>query len=250
MMNRAISVVLLCAALSLTTIAGLPQAAREATIQPQTKARIVLQSRLSSKLNEVGDSITAVLSEPVFVEGQLVLPRGTEFHGRVTQVAAAKRAMKGAQMAIIFERIVMPWGEEPVSVLLTAIDDWTNNEKLKADDEGKVKGGRNGGKAAENVERGGAIGAAGAGAVILTGASAGAGSGILAAGGASIAGGLLAGLLLTKGKEVRLEPGAVFRIEFTKPVTLPVIQTPGAVPRPIQQDPPPPAADGERKPGE
>ena len=153
-------------------------------------------------------------------------------------VAPAKRGMKGAQMGIIFERFAMPWGEEPASVMLTAIDDWTNNEKLKANDEGKVKGDRNGGKASENVQRGGEIGAAGAGAVILGGAAAGAGPGVYAAGAGAIGGGLLAGLLLTKGKEVRLQPGAVFRIKFTKPVTLPVIATPGTTPKPIIQDAP------------
>ena len=40
-----------------------------------------------------------------------------------------------------------------------------------------------------------------------------------------------------KGKEVRLQPGAIFRIKFTKPLTLPVIETPGS-PKPIIQDPP------------
>jgi hypothetical protein len=247
-MKRVTRFISLCAVTSLLAAQALPQEAQQATIEPETKARIVLQSQISSKLNEVGDTITAVLYEPIYVNGQLVMPRGTEFHGRVTAVTPARRGMKGAQMAIIFERFSMPWGEEPASVMLTAIDDWTNNEKLKADDEGKVKGDRNGGKAAENVERGGSIGAAGAGAVILTGAAAGAGPGILAAGGAAMAGGLLAGLLLTKGKEVRLQPGAIFRIKFTKPVTLPVIQTPGVTPRPIQQDAPVVPPDALKKP--
>jgi hypothetical protein len=247
-MKRVARFISLCAVTSLLAAQALTQEAQQATIEPETKARIVLQSQISSKLNEVGDTITAVLYEPIYVNGQLVMPRGTEFHGRVTAVAPARRGMKGAQMAIIFERFTMPWGEEPASVMLTAIDDWTNNEKLKADDEGKVKGDRNGGKAAENVERGGSIGAAGAGAVILTGAAAGAGPGILAAGGATIAGGLLAGLLLTKGKEVRLQPGAIFRIKFTKPVTLPVIQSPGITPKPIQQDAPAVAPEGLKKP--
>ena len=247
-MKRVARFISLCAVTSLLAVQALPQEAQTATIEPETKARIVLQSRLSSKLSEVGDTITAVLYEPIYVNGQLVMPRGTEFHGRVTAVAAARRGMKGAQMAIIFERFSMPWGEEPAAVMLTAIDDWTNDEKLKADDEGKVKGGRNSGKAAENVERGGAIGSAGAGAVILTGAGAGAGPGILGVGGATIAGGLLAGLLLTKGKEVRLEPGVIFRIKFTKPVTLPVIQSPGVSPRPIQQEPAVVAPEGLKKP--
>jgi hypothetical protein len=249
-MKRVARLISLCAVTALLAPQALPQEAQQATIEPETKARIVLQTQLSSKLSEVGDTITAVLYEPIYVNGQLVMPRGTEFHGRVTAVTPARRGMKGAQMAIIFERFSMPWGQEPAAVMLTAIDDWSSNEKLKADDEGKVKGGKNGGKAAENVERGGSIGAAGAGAVILTGAAAGAGPGILAAGGAAIGGGLLAGLLLTKGKEVRLEPGAIFRIKFTKPVTLPVIQTPGVAPRPIQQEGPVavPAPETAKKP--
>ena len=236
-MKRNVHVILSCAAMALIAVQALPQTAQQATIEPETKAKIVLQTQLSSKLSEVGDQITAVLYEPIYVNGQLVMHRGTEFHGRVTSVAPAKRGMKGAQMGIIFERFAMPWGEEPAAVMLTAIDDWTNNEKLKANDEGQVKGDRNGGKAAENVQRGGEIGAAGAGAVILGGAAAGAGPGVYGAGAGVLGGGLLAGLLLTKGKEVRLQPGAIFRIKFTKPVTLPVIETPGS-PKAIMQDPP------------
>ena len=214
------------------TISAIPaysQAAREATIEPETKAKVVLQTRLSSKLSEVGDTITAVLDEPIYVNSLLVLPRGTEFHGRVTEVTPAKRGHKAATLALTFERIAMPWGEEPVSVVLTAIDDWDSNEKRKADDEGKVSGGHRGNKTAENVYRGGQIGGLGAAAVILSG-------GGLATGGAAIGGGLLGGLLLTKGGEVQVSPGAVFRIKFVKPVTFPVIQQPGSAPRPIQQD--------------
>src|SRR5262249_16463983 len=127
----------------------------------------------------------------------------------------------------------MPWGEEPVFVEVTAIDDWDRGEKLKADSEGNVKGGHRGEKTAENVERGGKIGGLGAGAVIL---SSGGSPASLPVGGAGIGGGLLAGLLMTKGGEVQVNPGATFRIKFVKPITLPVIQQPGSSPRPIQQD--------------
>lgn len=230
--------------LTFTTCPARAQAAREATIEPETKARLVLQSRLSSKLNEVGDYITAVLYEPIFVDGQLVMARGAEFHGRVVAVSAAGRPQKSAQMSIVFDRVVMPWGEQPVSVVITAIDDWARDEKLKADPEGDVKGGRDGGKTVDNVIRGGQIGGLGGTAVILASPS----GGTLAAGGAAIGGGMLAGLLLTKGKEVRVEPGAVFRIKFVKPLTLPVMQTPGAAPRPIQQEEPAKEADPTKKP--
>ena len=234
-MRKAFCSVALFACMALGAMHVLPQAAREATIETETKAKLILQSRLSSKLSEPGDPISAVLDEPIYVNGQLVLPRGTEFVGRVTQVTPAKRGQKQGSIALAFERIVLSWGDEPVSVVVTAVDDWDKNEKLNADSEGKVKGGHRGDATARNVERGGAIGGAGAGVVILSGGNYGAGA-------ASLGGGLLAGLLLTKGGEVVVNPGAVFRVKFVKPVTLPVVQQPGGVPRAIQQDvqtPPP-----------
>jgi hypothetical protein len=227
-MKKILYTLILCVAI-LPAGQAFSQAAREATIEPETKAKVVLQSRLSSKLNEAGDQISGVLEEPIFVNGQLVVPRGTEFHGRVISVTPARRGQKAASMAIAFERIAMPWGEEPISVVLTAIDDWDKNEKRKADDEGNVSGGHRGDKTADNVYRGGKIGGLGAAAVILSGGS-------LGVGGAAIGGGLLGGLLLTKGGEIQVNPGAVFRVKFVKPLTLPVIQQPGSTPRPIQQD--------------
>jgi hypothetical protein len=194
-----------------------PQAAREATIEPETRARLVLQSQLNSKLNEPGDPVTAVLDEPVYVNGNLVLQRGTEFRGRVTEATPAGRGQKNGKIGLIFEQVRMPWGDEAVAVAITAIDEWNRDEKMKADDEGKVTGNRSGGRTAENVERGAVIGSAGALATVLMG-----GGGPAA--GAGIAGGMLGGLLLTKGGDVRVGPGAIFRIKFAKPLTLPVIQ--------------------------
>jgi len=206
-MRRSVCAVLLCSVLGFAAIPAMPQAAREATIESETRTRIVLQSQLSSKVNEPGDPISAVLDEPVYVNGELLLPRGTEFHGRVTQATPAGRGQKNGQISIIFEQIRMPWGDVPVSVAMTAIDDWSHDEKLKANDEGKVSGSRSGERTAKNVERGATIGGAGA----------------------------LATVLLTKGGDVRVAPGAVFRIKFVKPLTLPVIQG-GAPPRPANTD--------------
>jgi hypothetical protein len=244
-MKRSFSLILLCALAAATALPVFPQAAREATIEPGTKARIVLQSRLNSKLNEPGDTITAVLEEPIYVNNLMVLPRGTEFHGRVAAVNPAKRGQKSANMTILFDRLGMPWGEEPVSVEFTSIDDWDKGEKLKGDSEGKVKGGHKGDKTVDNVYKGGTIGGAGAGAIILTSRGAGAS---LPIGGAAIAGGLLAGLLLTKGGEVQLEPGAIFRIQFTKPISLPVVAQGAGSPRPIQQNDRDEKPDPVRKP--
>jgi hypothetical protein len=228
-MKKVLSVISAFAFLALISVSAHAQASREATIEPETKAKLVLQTRLSSKLSEVGDPVSAVLDEPIYVGNLMVIPRGTEFRGRVTAVTPARRGQKAATMAIAFERVTMSWGDEPVFIELAGIDDWDKNEKLKANDEGKVSGGHSGKRTAENVSRGGAIGGAGAGVVILSGGGLGAGAGALG-------GGLLAGLLLTKGGEVFLQPGAIFRVRFVKPMTLPVVQQLNSGPKPIQQD--------------
>jgi hypothetical protein len=211
----------------LLTVYALPQSAQEATIQPGTAVQLVLKDHLSSRLNEVGDTFAAELKEPAYADGQLVLPRGAEFLGRVTEVKPAGRMEQSSQMTIVFDRVVVPWGEEQVSLMLTAIDDWSKDQKLKADDEGKVKGGHNGDATLRNVERGGRLGSLGAGAVILVGRGAGAGPGVLAAGGGAIAGGMLGGVLMTKGDDVHLNPGTMFRAKFVKPLTLPVVRQQG-----------------------
>src|SRR5215510_6991312 len=144
-----------------------PQAAREATIEPETRARLVLQSQLNSKLNEPGDPVSAVLDEPVHVNGNLVLQRGTEFRGRVTEVTPAGRGQKNGKIGLVFEHFQMPWGDETVAVAITGIYDWNRDEKIKADDEGKVSGNRSGKRTTENVERGAVIGSAGALATVL-----------------------------------------------------------------------------------
>jgi hypothetical protein len=239
-MRKRVSAVLFVAVFLLSAMPALPQAAREATIEPETRARIVLQTQISSKLNEPGDPVTAVLDEPIYVNNEKVLERGTEFHGRVTAATPAGKGQKNGKIAIIFEQLRMPWGDVQAPVIITAIDDWSSNEKMKADDEGKVSGSRSGDRTAKNVERGATIGGAGAlGAILLGGGG--------AAAGAALGGGLLGGLLLTKGGDVRVGPGAIFRIKFAKPLTLPVIQQAGASPRPIQQENPD-SPDAPKKP--
>ncbi|HKG21627.1 MAG TPA: hypothetical protein VKC34_06980 [Blastocatellia bacterium] len=231
MKNSIYAVSLLCIISFLSAVPARSQAGQSGTIGPETTARLVLQSNLSSKLNEPGDPITASLDEPLYVNGEIVLPRGTEFLGKVTEATPAGRGQKNGKIGIIFDRIRLPWGEVPAVVEITAIDDWTSNEKKKPDEEGQVKGSRSGKRTADNVGRGATIGGAGGLATVLLG-------GGRALGGAAIGGGLLGGLLLTRGGDVRLAPGAIFRIKFTSPITLPVTQQPGSSPRPGQPSAP------------
>jgi hypothetical protein len=229
-MNSRIFTLTVWAAVAIATIPGYSQIKREATIEIGTKTQLVLQSRLSSKLSEVGDPVIATLNEPIYVNGLLLIPRDAEFHGRVTSVKPAGRSHKSAQMSIIFENVLAPWGLEPVGVVITAIDDWDHDKKLRTNSEGKVNGGHQGEKTVDNVIRGGQLGALGAGTVI-----AGRGTedvrGALGGGGVAIGGGMLGGLLLTKGGEIQLGPGVILRIEFVKSLALPVTQDPSRIPQ-------------------
>jgi uncharacterized low-complexity protein len=189
------------------------------TIPEGKLAKLSLQTRLSSKLNEVGDEVTAVLYEPVRDEdNRVVIARGTEFIGRVTQVQAAKRPQKEATITVVFDTMRMPYGTEKVSVTIVAIDDYANDTKMKSKDgEGKVGGGKSGERTAKNAGRGGMLG--GLGGTII--AAAGGGLGGLAGG---IGGGVVGGVLMTKGNDIRLEPGTILRIKFERPVSVPAFE--------------------------
>jgi hypothetical protein len=186
------------------------------TIPEGKLAKLSLQTRLSSKISEVNDQVTAVLYEPVSGEdGRVILPRGVEFTGRVTQVQAAKRPQKEATMTVVFDTMRLAYGTEKISVTIMAIDDYAHDEKLKAkDDEGKVGGGHSGARTGRNAGIGGGIG--GLGGIIASRAGAGLGG---VAGG--IGGGVLGGVLVTKGNDIKLNPGTILRIKFERPVTLP-----------------------------
>jgi hypothetical protein len=188
-------------------------------IDEGVQARLSLQTQLSSKLSEVGDQVTAVLYEPIrSSDGRIAIPRGTEFFGRVTQVKAAKRPQKEATMTIVFETMRMSYGTEKVATVVTAIDDFANDEKYRSkSDEGKVGGGKSGGRTAGNAGKGAGLGGVGG---LIIGAAGGGLAGIATAVGVGAAG----GVLMTKGNDIRLNSGTILRIRFERPVTLPALE--------------------------
>ena len=226
-MKRIFSSLFLCAALCGLSLSAAAQSQEEKAQPPADNlivaegaaARLSLQTQLSSKLSEVGDEVTDVLYEPLRgADGRIVVPRGTEFIGRVTQVQAAKRPQKQATLTIVFETMRMSYGTEKVATVVTAIDDYVHDEKLRSkDDEGKVGGGRNGGRTAGNAGTGASLG----GLAGIIGAAA--GGGIGAAVGA-IGVGAAGGVLMTKGNDINLQPGTILRIRFERQVAVPALE--------------------------
>jgi hypothetical protein len=217
------SLAIVITAVSLTAVAQTDEkpepSANNILIAQGSTAKLSLQSRLSSKISEVGDEVIGVLYEPVRGgDGRVAIPRGTEFIGRVTQVQAAKRPQKQATMTITFETMRMSYGTEKIATIVTAIDDYANDSKMRAkDDEGKVGAGRSGERTAKNAGIGGGLGSLGG----IIGAAAGGGLGAIAGG---IGGGVAGGVLMTKGNDIRLEAGTILRIRFEREVALPAIE--------------------------
>ena len=202
--------------LSLGVVAHSQAQGDQVVVAEGTQARLSLQTQLSSKLSEVGDEVRAVLHEAVRGEdGRTAIPRGTEFVGRVTQVQPAQRPQKQATITIVFDTMRLSYGTEKVATVVTAIDDFANDEKLKSKgDEGQVGGGHSGGRTARNAGTGAMLGGVGG---LIIGAAGGGLGGVAVATAAGAAG----GVLMSKGNDIKLQPGTVLRIRFERPVTLP-----------------------------
>jgi hypothetical protein len=196
----------------------------ESIIPEGTEIQLALLDPVSSKLSEPGDEIRAVVRRDVFVDGRRLLREGTEVIGRVTLAKPAGRPLKGGQLHITFDRIRLEGSEQKIAAVLKSASDFTRDEKVKSDGEGTLKQGASGGDVFNNVLKASALGQAGVTIALLGGLASsdgtripsGAAIGGLAGMGASMA----AGVLLTKGKEVRLDQSAVIRLKLVKPVSI------------------------------
>ena len=188
------------------------------TIPAGTKFKTRLETPISSKVSEVGDTIIVTLLEPMAIDALHVLPRGTEMTGKVTFVKRAGKVKGRAEVYALINELTTNYGAESIHVSIDAADDVNNDEKIRTDEEGKLKSNKDLGDDMEDVARGASLGSLASTPVAIATDSV----------GAAIAGpaaGAIAGLLLSRGKEVRLPIGSVFRMKFDKELTLPVSST-------------------------
>jgi hypothetical protein len=197
--------------------------AKQSSVIPEgTELQLALRDPLSSKLNEPGDEVIATLRRDITADGYTLLRQGAEFIGRVTLAKPAGRPFKGGQLHITFDRVRINGAEQKLSAVVKSASDFTRDEKIKGDAEGTLKGGTDGGKTLSNIGTAAGIGGIGATIIILASAEdrAFGGYGIGGAGStaaAAVLGGSVAtGVLMTKGKEVRLDPNAIIRLKLER----------------------------------
>ncbi len=199
----------------LAVLAVIPSLAQEPATEDKVRvpagtiARLTLQTPISSKLAEVGDRIKATLTEDLLDKDERVLLReGTEFIGRITHVKAARMMHQQASMTLVFESIKTETGLQKISADLTDIIDYGNEQRLRSNKgTGKVKGGASGTRLGQNTIRGGMVGTG----IGLTGVIFGGGLTTFRIG---LGIGLGAGMILTKGNEIRLNTETILRIRF------------------------------------
>jgi hypothetical protein len=168
---------------------------RHVTIPSGTTLPLALTSSIASDTSAVEDAVTAELTRPITIDGRDVLPAGTQLVGVVTQVDDSGR-VKG-RATIGFRFTSLRTGNEKYELQAAPLSHQA--DATKGEDAAKIGVG------------------AGAGAIV---------GGILggkkgAATGGAIGGGAGTGVVLaTKGREVRLGPGADATTRLTAPLTV------------------------------
>lgn len=98
----------LCAVLTCMFMLAPAAHAQSNQLVPGTQVRLRLLNGLSTQVARDGDPFTAIVSEPVFVGSQVVLPAGAKVHGTVLSVQRPRLFSMfrgGASMNLVFNSI-------------------------------------------------------------------------------------------------------------------------------------------------
>ena len=111
--------------------------AQSSQMVPGTQVRLTLMNGLSTSVAHDGDPFTAVVSEPVFIGSQMVLPAGAIVHGTVRDVTRPKMFSLfrgGASMNIVFNSIEVESRIFPARMsILSIYSGSTDDEKRRKD---------------------------------------------------------------------------------------------------------------------
>jgi hypothetical protein len=191
---------------------------RQITIPADTEIPLQLKNAIDTKHARPGDGVYCQTTFPVVVDNIIVIPAGSYVKGEITKVQRAGKVSKRAQVLFNFKTIIFPTGYT-VEMPGTLHGDPGSAHTRISDNEGTVKtDGHDKVKKLPEAGRDAAYGSVGG--AIATGTANGAriGGGIGAAAG-------LAGIFLTRGADVRIEPGAALAMRLQRPLVVDVTST-------------------------
>ena len=191
---RASLVPALVAAFSITaTVTG---AVREVTIPAGTALRIKLDNSVGSDMSRVEDTVRGRLVNPIVIDGRTVVPAGTPVIGSVSQAVRSGKVKGRARLGLRFHTLAAPGNERYEISTRPWISVAPATKKKDAEKIGIPAAGGAIVGAIVDGKKGAAIGATAGG---------GAGTAVV---------------LSTRGKEVRLGPGAVVLVRLSAPLAV------------------------------
>ena len=188
------------------------QAKSAPTVIPAgTKVPLALKQAISTKTAKQGDPVYAVTNFPVALDGRMLIPAGTYVQGVIDRVKRAGRVHGKAEILMHFTSMIYPTG---YTVMLPGAVEGVpgaEHQRIKGQ-EGTIQ------QEGQTKEKVGTVAStAGTGAVI--GAVSGGGKGALIGSGIGGAAGM-AIAMLTRGNDVRLEPGTGIEMIFQRSLAL------------------------------
>lgn len=192
--------------------------ARQITVPAGTEVLLQLKNAIDTKSAHVGDGIYCQTTFPVVMDNIIIIPPGSYVKGEITKVQRAGRFSGRAEILFHFDSVIFPSGYTVEMPGNLHGDSGTHNGKV-SDEEGTVR--------TEDHDKLKKLPDAG------RDAGYGAIAGTIATGtlnGARIGGGLggvagLASIMLSRGADVRIEPGAALTMRLQRPLVVDVTAT-------------------------
>ena len=167
---------------------------------------VTLTSRISTKNARDGDGIYGKTVFPITVNNKIVIPEGSFVRGKVTEIRRPGRVKGKGELTLNFQTLVLPSGiTVPIYTSLGGVGG-AGERKGEATVQGDSS-------KAEDAKTVGTTAAQGA----LIGVIADRGRGAVVGGGVGAAAGTAA-VLLTRGKDLVLEPGTTIEIVLDRPI--------------------------------
>lgn len=167
---------------------------------------VTLTSRVSTKNSKDGDGIYGKTSFPVTVNDKIVIPEGSYVRGKITEVKRPGRVNGKGELTLNFQTLILPSGA--TIPIYTSLGGAGGSGERKG--EATVQGDSSKTDDAKTVGT-----AAAQGGLIGVIADRGKGAAIGGAGGAAVG---TAAVLLTRGKDLILEPGTTIEIVLDRPI--------------------------------
>lgn len=151
MNRRSISVLSAAALLCFAWNSSPSQVAESSQLPVGSTIPVTLEKGIDAHKSKAGDKVIARITENVKSEGQVLIPRGSQIIGRVTEAKARSTEEPESVLGIIFDRAVLKGGREiPLALTIQAVaparpetSDPSDMPRMTAATAGGLGGGRN-----------------------------------------------------------------------------------------------------------